>query len=112
MKKTVLLSAFAILACSLPALADYAPKTHPASREEISASCASLGAVGRSWGLDAQTGGFGCQNTTNGNAVSCTADGQCTDHAGDPRWSRIQLLIKGANDAAVPDKHRPLQRAA
>jgi hypothetical protein len=112
MKTTVLLSALAVLTFSLPAFADYAPKTRPATREEVSASCASLGAAGKGWGLEAATGDFGCQNTVNGNALACTADGNCTDHAGDPRWSRIQMLLKGANGGTAPAKRLPLQRAA
>ncbi len=91
-----LLAATAILiAFSGAAFASYPPIKYAKSRAELAQSCALLGGRGEGWGLDQQTGAYGCRNTGNGNAVHCSADGRCSDYSGDPRWKRIQRLLKG-----------------
>jgi len=96
--KVAVLSAFVFLSFTVSAFADisdYAPDKRPAGRDEVKDLCIAMGAAGMGFGLDG-TGSYGCQNTVNGNALICGADGQCTDHVGDPRWRRIKTLIDGA----------------
>jgi hypothetical protein len=94
MTKSLFVAAI-IFALSGAAFASYPPIKYTKSRAGLAQSCALLGSKGESWGLDRQTGAYGCRNIENGNAVSCTADGKCSDYSGDPRWKRIQILLKG-----------------
>lgn len=95
MTKTFFTAAVIITALSGTAFASYPPIKYAKSRVELAQSCALLGAKGEGWGLNQQIGSYGCRNTENGNAVHCTADGKCSDYSGDPRWKRIQILLKG-----------------
>ena len=97
MSKSLIVAALALTTLASAAFASYPPINYAKSRTGIARSCALLGSKGEGWGLDRQTGAYGCRNTENGNAVSCTADGKCKDYSGDPRWKRIQDLLKGAN---------------
>jgi hypothetical protein len=93
---TRLLIAAALLAfAASEAMAGYAPLKYSRSRDEIAAACGALGAEGQGFGLDETTGGYGCTNTENGNAVICEEDGRCTDYSGDPRRKRIEELLGG-----------------
>lgn len=96
MTKSIVIAAMLLTALSGAAFASYPPIKYHKSRAELARSCASLGSRGEGWGLDKQTGAYGCRNTENGNAVSCTSDGKCNDYSGDPRWRRIQDLLKGS----------------
>ena len=87
------------------AFASYTPIKYEKSRVELAEACALLGAKGESWGLDRQTGPYGCRNTENGNAVDCTTDGKCSDFSGDPRWKRIQILLR---QGQAPIRFKPL----
>ncbi|MBC8036757.1 MAG: hypothetical protein H7X89_06035 [Rhizobiales bacterium] len=98
MTKTFFTAAVILAALAGQAFASYPPIKYGKSRAELAQSCATLGAKGQSWGLDRQTGAYGCRNTENGNAVHCTADGKCADYSGDPRWKRIQILLKGGKE--------------
>jgi hypothetical protein len=95
MTRTLLAATAMILALTGSALASYAPIKYTKSRAGIAAACNRLGSTGQGHGLDAMTGGYGCRNLANGNAVQCGADGFCADYSGDPRWKRIQILLKG-----------------
>ena len=95
MTKSIVIAAVILTALSSAAFASYPPIKYHKSRAELARSCASLGSRGEGWGLDKQTGAYGCRNIENGNAVSCTAEGECSDYSGDPRWKRIQILLKG-----------------
>jgi hypothetical protein len=75
------------------AAADYAPPVRILTRDAVAAACVELGAAGKSWGLEAEQGGYGCQNTTTGQAVMCQADGSCKDYVGDPRWRRVRDVV-------------------
>ncbi len=97
MSKSLFATALVLTNLSSAAFASYPPIKYTKSRAEIAQSCALLGDKGEGWGLNRQTGAYGCRNTVNGNAVSCNADGKCRDYSGDPRWRRIQDLLKGAN---------------
>ena len=81
--------------CAGTALASYPPIKYAKSRIELARTCALLGSQGEGWGLDQTSGAYGCRNIENGNAVHCTAEGRCSDYSGDPRWKRIQHLLKG-----------------
>ena len=98
MTRYLFTAAIIISAMAGPAFASYPPINYTKSRAELAQSCALLGGRGESWGLDRQTGAYGCRNTENGNAVSCAADGKCMDYSGDPRWKRIQILLKGGKE--------------
>ena len=96
MPKFVLLSACLVFLFPAQAFADYAPDKHPSTRAEVAAQCALLGDKGRSWGIEDESGPYGCQNAETGQALNCGPDGQCTDYVGDPRWRHIQSILKGA----------------
>ncbi|HUR43770.1 MAG TPA: hypothetical protein VMZ01_06700 [Aestuariivirga sp.] len=95
MTKLLLAVSAIVVTLSGVAFASYPPIKYSKSRAQLAQSCALLGSKGESWGLDRQMGAYGCRNTENGNAVSCTAEGSCRDYSGDPRWKRIQILLKG-----------------
>jgi hypothetical protein len=78
------------------ATADLAPHPTPRSRDEVAAACAPLGGRGEYWGLDRDTGAYGCRNLDNGNAIDCSEKGLCTDYVGDPRWKRIHDLLQAS----------------
>jgi hypothetical protein len=95
MTKSLIAATAIMFVLSGAAFASYPPIEYAKSRADLAHSCALLGAKGEGWGLNRQTGAYGCRNTENGNAVQCTADGKCRDYSGDPRWKRIQILLKG-----------------
>jgi len=97
MSRSLVVAAFILTIVVGSASASYPPIKYAKDRAAIARSCALLGSKGEGWGLDRQTGAYGCRNIENGNAVSCTADGKCRDYSGDPRWKHIQDLLKGAN---------------
>ena len=74
-------------------------------------ACARLGAQGEGWGLDAAAGAYGCRNTETGNTVICEANGLCTDYSGDPRWKRIQEILKGSPARRSPMLTPPVRAA-
>ena len=100
-----LLVSSAILAIlTVPALADYAPGKKPVSRTELKSICDGMGVRGVGMNLGAVSGRYSCQNAETGNAITCGPDGQCTEYGGDPRWQRIQALIKGAGKKDRPKR--------
>ena len=95
MTKSLMIAAIIVAALSGTALASYPPINYAKSRVDLARSCALLGSRGEGWGLDRQSGAYGCRNTENGNAVHCTAAGKCSDYSGDPRWKRVRILLDG-----------------
>ncbi len=95
MKTAILAGALILTGLAAPALASFAPIKYSISREDLAARCELLGDKGESWGLEASAGDYGCRNSDNGNTVKCTANGRCTDYGGDPRWKKIQAILKG-----------------
>lgn len=98
--KSVLFGLALSVILSGTAFASYAPISYEKSREALAAACDQLGDRGESYGLQSQSGAYGCRNIENGNAVQCDANGKCRDYSGDPRWKHIQILLKGGNDPA------------
>jgi len=94
--KRLLFAGVLALAAAGPACASYAPIKHAMSREAVASACAVLGAHGESYGLEVQSGAYGCRNTETGGAVACEENGQCTDYSADPRWKHIQELLHGS----------------
>jgi hypothetical protein len=95
MTKHFLIAAAILGLTSLPAFASFAPIKYDADRDAIAASCSKLGSNGQGYGLTGDFGAYGCRNLDNGNAVQCTADGQCTDYSGDFRWKTMRKYFKG-----------------
>ncbi|MGH6908192.1 MAG: hypothetical protein ACREDX_10090 [Aestuariivirga sp.] len=101
MTRSFFTAAIIITILAVTAFAGSPPIKYGKSRVELAQSCALLGGRGESWGLDRQTGAYGCRDTGNGHAVYCTANGKCSDYSGDPRWKRIQILLKGGKEQKV-----------
>jgi hypothetical protein len=98
-KRIFVLSGLMFAALPVSAIADisnYAPDKRIVGRDEAKSICLAMGDTGKGFNLDGTSGAYGCQNQINGNAITCTGDGQCTDHVGDPRWRRIKELIDNA----------------
>lgn len=93
MSRMLVLSAALVPLLATSALADRVPPSRVLTRDAVAASCATLGAAARSWGLEQGSGAFGCQNMTTGQAITCKPDGTCTDYVGDPRWRRIRDVL-------------------
>ena len=83
----------------LPAL----PRSNiQASRDKIAEACERLGSNGQGWGLNGDFGVYGCRNLSNGNTIKCTADGRCTDFAGDFRWKTMRKYFDGVDIHTIP----------
>jgi hypothetical protein len=91
---------------ALADISNYAPDKRVIGRGELTSICLSMGDTGKGFNLGGTTGDYGCQNQDNGAAVTCSGDGQCTDHVGDPRWRRIKELIDNAGKKQ--QRHVPL----
>ncbi|MBI2717809.1 MAG: hypothetical protein HY245_05940 [Rhizobiales bacterium] len=98
MSRVLITALILSIACTGSALASYAPIKYSRSRIEIAALCNALGDRGEGYGLDRASGGYGCRNSENDNAVQCDASGRCTDYSGDPRQKTIRKLLQGGTE--------------
>jgi hypothetical protein len=108
MTRTIL-AALLLLALAPSAWASAPPIEYMMSRAHLASACAALDPRGEGWGLDAAAGPYGCRNTENGNTVSCTENGLCTDYSGDARRKRIREILKGEPARNAGGGH-PLRR--
>lgn len=91
MTRTLITASALLIAFSLPALAGSPPTAKTRTLSDVSVSCANLGVNGESL---ARGGLTGCRNLETGAAVTCTLDGQCTEYAPDPRWTKIREAVE------------------
>lgn len=97
MTKTFLAASAILFALAVPALAGSPPVKGHNTATSVADACAELGAAGESLSSGGTTG---CRNTATGAAVTCTADGQCTDYFADPRHGRIKAALEGMRQQA------------
>jgi hypothetical protein len=101
MTRTFFLSAVLTSLLAMPALAGSPPAPSTSGPANLAAACETLGDGGESY---ANGGTTGCINTATGAALTCDADGTCTDHFADPRYAKIKAVLDAARgrDAKTP----------
>jgi hypothetical protein len=97
MIRTTLATSAMLFALAMPALAGSPPVKGHNTTTAVTDACAELGAAGESL---SSGGTIGCRNTATGAAVTCNADGQCTDYFADPRYGKIKAALEGAKQQA------------
>ena len=84
--KRLILSSLLLAVLAMPALTGSPPVKSRNTPDAVANACGALGANG-------ETLTMGCRNTTTGAAVTCKADGTCTDYFADPRYGKIKAVL-------------------
>lgn len=101
MSKSTILTAVFATTLATPVLAGTPPTPSKTTPDQMTVACGELGEAGESFSRGGLTG---CVNTTTGAALSCDADGRCTDYFADPRYPRIKAILDGGATQQAPVK--------